>query len=277
MLYPATTVTGLGIQAIDGLFGAVSDLYFDDVTWIVRYLVVDTGSWLSGRKVLISPEALTGIHRDANVLTTTLTQQQIKDSPPSDSEKTVSRQHEECLSEYYGWSPYWLTPSSVYRWPNIYPHSSLPPDGTLPSGIGKEARARVDAKRSEEIHLRSFKEIKGYGIGATDGNIGELDDLLFGSHDWRITHLIADSRKWWPGGQVILDRSMVDDIVWADRKIQVAMTQDEVRQAPPYDPDRILTDQYQKEVSKYYQKLATPKTQPPSARSRNALSEHHPI
>jgi uncharacterized protein YrrD len=241
MLYPATMVTRLGIQAIDGPFGAVSDLYFDDVTWIVRYLVVDTGSWLSGRKVLISPEALTGIDRDANVLTTTLSQQQIKDSPPYDSELTVSRHHEERLSEYYGWSPYWLTPVSVYRWPDIYPHPPLSSDGTLPSGIDEEARARVDAKRNQEVHLRSFKEVKGYSLGATDGKIGELDDLIIDSHDWRIKQLVADSKKWWPGGQVIVDKAMVDDIVWADRKILVAMTQDEVRKAPPYDADRMLT------------------------------------
>jgi len=46
------------LAASDGEIGQVKDFYFDDQNWVMRYLVVDTGSWLSGRKVLISPPCL---------------------------------------------------------------------------------------------------------------------------------------------------------------------------------------------------------------------------
>jgi uncharacterized protein YrrD len=265
MLYRADALTRIGIQTVDNAVGHIKDLYFDDQSWVIRYLVVDTGTWLSGRQVLLSPEALTGLKPDLGAFSTNLTFQQIKDSPDVDSEKTVSRHQEDLLSEYYGWSPYWVTPLSAFPWPGIYTYPPYPSGisrarelvtGSMPSGIGEEARNRVDAMRREEIHLRSFQEVKGYGLRATDGDIGELDDLLIDSADWRVTHLVADSRKWWPGGQVVIDKGMVDDISWEDRKILVAMTQEEVKHAPAYDRYMSLTETFQKDVSDYYQKIA---------------------
>jgi hypothetical protein len=255
----------MGIQASDHGSGTISDLYFDDATWIVRYLVVDTGGWLSGRRqVLISPEALTGIDVNARLFQTKLTEEQIRNSPRSNSEQTVSRQQEELLSQYYGWSPYWLTPASVYPFPGTYTYPPYPAGvsrtremltGTLPSGIDEAARARVEAIKNQEIHLRSFQEIKSYGLRASDGDIGEVDDLLVDSTDWQVTHFIVDSRRWWPGGQVVIDKGMVEDIIWSDRRISVAMNQDQVKQAPPYNREMSLTEAFQTEVSQYYKSL----------------------
>jgi hypothetical protein len=253
----------MGIQASDQGSGSITDLYFDDATWFVRYLVVNTGSWMSERLVLISPEALEGLDAEARVFHTKLSAQQIKNSPPSDSEKTVSRHQEQLLSEYYGWSPYWLTPLSVYPFAT-YTYPPFPAGDSrtrelltdsLPSGIGQETRARVDALRNEEIHLRSFNEVKGYGIRARDGDIGEVDDLLIDSADWQVTHFIVDSRRWWPGGQVVIDKGMIENIVWSDRRIEVAMTLEQVRQAPPYNRETSLAESFQTDVSNYYKSL----------------------
>ena len=46
------------LGASDGVIGNVKEFYFDDDTWTLRYLIVDTGNWLTGRIVLISPEDL---------------------------------------------------------------------------------------------------------------------------------------------------------------------------------------------------------------------------
>jgi uncharacterized protein YrrD len=55
MLKNSGILKGFAIHATDGELGAVSDLYFDDDSWTIRYLTVDTGGWLGGRRVLISP------------------------------------------------------------------------------------------------------------------------------------------------------------------------------------------------------------------------------
>lgn len=113
----------------------------------------------------------------------------------------------------------------------------------------------ADPGQEQDVHLRSFNEVKKYALRATDGEVGELDDLLIEPETWRITHVIADARKWWPGGQVVIDRGLVEDISWNDRNIVVSMTRDEVKDAPPYDRDQGITESYQISLSHYYQRF----------------------
>lgn len=83
------------IRAVDSTLGHVADLYFDDQTWIVRYFVVETGTWLAGREVLVSPLALSQPPSQHNkTLPVAITRAQAKDSPDIDTQKPVSRQHE---------------------------------------------------------------------------------------------------------------------------------------------------------------------------------------
>ena len=56
MLNKAKTLKGYSIQTTEEeTIGKVKEFYFDDRHWTVRYLVANTGTWLSGRQVLISP------------------------------------------------------------------------------------------------------------------------------------------------------------------------------------------------------------------------------
>ncbi|HYX32265.1 MAG TPA: hypothetical protein VE954_04075 [Oligoflexus sp.] len=249
MLYSTDTITRVKIQSSDGAYGDIKDVYFDDISWKMRYFVVDIGTWLTPRLVLISPEAIRQYSEDNKAFDTNLTKRQIMDSPAFDSEKTVSRQHEQSLSEYYRWSPYWSMPMRAYHWSGIYMYPSYPADAADDDNRRDDP---ADPGQEQDVHLRSFNEVKKYALRATDGDIGELDDLLIEPETWRITHVIADARKWWPGGQVVIDRGLVEDISWNDRNIVVSMTRDEVKNAPPYDRNQGITESYQMSLSHYY-------------------------
>ena len=80
MLRSIKQFLGDKLGASDGEIGQVKDFYFDDQNWAVRYLVADTGSWLAGRQVLISPHAFPEGFR-GKVLRVNLTRKQIEDSP----------------------------------------------------------------------------------------------------------------------------------------------------------------------------------------------------
>ena len=71
------------IRATDGEIGTLEQFYFDDETWAIRYLVVNTGGWLSGRLVLVSPIALRQAEWQSKRLDVALTKKQIENSPPS--------------------------------------------------------------------------------------------------------------------------------------------------------------------------------------------------
>src|ERR1700691_472875 len=107
MLSSMSDLEGYAIRATDGTIGHVKDLYFDDEAWVVRYLIVDTGSWLSSRKVLISPMAIGQSSWADKTLSASLTREQVKSSPDIDTDKPVSRQHEMEYLGYYGYPYYW--------------------------------------------------------------------------------------------------------------------------------------------------------------------------
>src|SRR5215470_11511365 len=107
MLHNIGDLKGYSISATDGEIGQVEDFYFDDEKWVIRYLVVDTGKWLPGRKVLISLIALGSADRDGQKITVTLNKRQIENSPSIDVDKPVSRQYETSYYDYYGYPYYW--------------------------------------------------------------------------------------------------------------------------------------------------------------------------
>lgn len=98
---------GNKLGATDGEIGHVKDFYFDDQNWAVRYLVADTGSWLTGRQVLISPHSLGLLDHQVKLLHVKLTRSQIENSPSIETHKPVSRQYEEEYYRYYDWPFYW--------------------------------------------------------------------------------------------------------------------------------------------------------------------------
>lgn len=179
MLLKATDLMGRRVQARDGEVGTVDDLFFDDARWGVRYLVVRTGSWLSSRKVLLSPANLSRGVRDDEAVQAALTRKQIEDGPDIDADKPVSRHHEVAHALHYGYPHYWSGP---FLWgAGIYP-------GVIPL-FGSEAVPDEDARASEEAarreedaaarsRLRSVKEVLGYVVETSGGTTGTLDDCV---------------------------------------------------------------------------------------------------
>src|SRR5690349_8431200 len=103
----AGRLIGKTIDTVDGEIGSVHDLYFDDQTWTVRYLAVDTGKWLPGRKVLVAPEAIVKPWHNQAAIPVNLTMEQIRSSPDIDTAAPLSRMAEELLHRHYQRTPYW--------------------------------------------------------------------------------------------------------------------------------------------------------------------------
>src|ERR1700730_4195433 len=123
-LYRMEKLIGLSIHASDGELGKVQDVYFDDYRWTARYLVVDAGTWLEERRVLISPISVENIDWDRRSIPVRLTRQQVSASPHIDTDKPISRQHEMDLLDYYGYPNYWGGP---FMWGTTsYPYPMSP-------------------------------------------------------------------------------------------------------------------------------------------------------
>jgi uncharacterized protein YrrD len=233
MLHSAKELLGLSVAETDGELGTIDDLYFDDAQWTVRYLVVDTGGWMTGRDVLIPIHALQSVDWAEETLRVGLTRQQIKDSPGIDAAKPVSRQHETDLYNHYGYPYYWTGP---YLWgatsfPTIV-HAEPFGDMNRPQEV-----ARVEQEREhQDPHLRSAKEVIGYAIEATDDNVGHIEDLMIDDKEWSVRLIAVDTDHWWPDKSVLLSPQRIRGISWSDSRVKVDLNRSEVENSEEYDP-----------------------------------------
>ena len=216
------------VEATDGSIGAIHSLLFDDVGWVIRYVDVDTGHWLPGRRVLLSPIS---VERDGirGRLHVTLTREQIRHSPGIDSDQPVSRQMESTLNAHYGYAPYWggasiwgaaLYPAALAAVAPV-PTAVTPADG--PRGDDR-GRQRPEA----DPHLRSSRAILGYHIAASDGPAGHVDDFLFDAGSWTIWRLVADASNGAGGRRVLLKPGAVRNIDWNTSTVHVDLTRERV-------------------------------------------------
>jgi uncharacterized protein YrrD len=184
---------GHNLEATDGVLGKVEDFYFDDATWTIRYLVVKTGSWLTGRTVLISRNALVQHSWESGIFPVNLTKDQVRHSPDVDTAKPVSRQHEEELAAYYSWDPYWGSGFNSGEIWGVIPATPVFDPNTI---VDKQALKMT----GEAPQLRSCRNVRSYRIQATHGEIGHVDDFIMDDETWQIaylvvkTHLIGDKK-----------------------------------------------------------------------------------
>lgn len=250
MLRRAKELIRFKLGARDGEIGRVKDFYFDDHRWTVRYLVADTGTWLTNRLVLISPFAITGVNFEHQNIEVKLTKEQIENSPSIDTEKPVSRQFEADYARYFGWPMYWYGPA---LWgPTPYP--DYPPNETME----REAAEGDPAIREErgDPRLRSASEVEGYHLQARDGELGHVEDLILDDQDWAIRFLEIDTRNWWPGKKVLISPLWIKDVSWDESKVFVDLYRETIKQAPAYDEDRRITPEFENELFEYYRKEA---------------------
>lgn len=106
-LRSADEVTGYHIAAVDGEIGHVDDFLVDDITWALRYMVVDTRNWLPGRKVLVSPQWLESIDWVDEKVAVSLDKNAVKNSPEFDPLEAIKRQYEIDLYNHYDLPKYW--------------------------------------------------------------------------------------------------------------------------------------------------------------------------
>jgi hypothetical protein len=209
MLTNTQTIYGTAVETSDGVAATVSDVYFDDRQWKVRYLVVHTGNWLTGRRVLVQPKLIVRsdwIHRRIRVALTTA---QLEASRDVRTEIPVNQPKELEGAKLLAWEAYW---TGVFE----------------------------DSPSGGDPHLRSTKAIAGHHIEGTDGRIGHVDNFIIDDETWEIRYIVVGTRNWWPGKRVLIEPRAADSTSWDSRMVRVAMRQSEIERSPEYNPRSLL-------------------------------------
>jgi sporulation protein YlmC with PRC-barrel domain len=222
MEHTINSLVGRRMEASDGDVGRVDDVYFDDESWTVRYLVLKTDGWLSGRKVLIVPVALIQDGGKTGIFRVNLTQDQMRKSPDIDTEKPVSRQQEIELYGHYSWKGYWES-------------------GFYAQGVGEikevgEAPLGVKGRPAVDLHLRATSYVTGFHIHGTDGEIGHIVDFLLDDQTWKLLYLIVDTHTLPGGKKVLIGIGHILQMQWNDAEIYLDETGTDIEKSPVFEP-----------------------------------------
>jgi len=230
------------VNATDGDIGRVANFLLDDERWIVRYLVVETGGFFSGCRVLISPISFREVDWSTRRFHLALTRDKIKNSPSVDVDKPVSRQQELDYFGYYEYPLYWGYPG---QWGM----------GAYPRLLAAHRWSQAPAEQPEksgDVHLRSAREIRGYHIEGIAAAIGHLDDFIIDDETWEVRYLVIDTRNWWLDKKVLVAPHWTNRISWAERKVFVDLSRQAIKNSPEWNPAAPVNREYEARLYDYY-------------------------
>jgi uncharacterized protein YrrD len=251
MIRSAKEMKKFEVVATDGQIGSVDDFYFDDERWAIRYLVVDTGRLLSGRRVLISPMSVSRTEWSEQQLLLSISRERVNNSPGIDTHQPVSRRHERDYLDYYGYPYYW---GHAGLW-GAHATPMLPTPEQIARQRARSAAAERKAADQGDTHLRSASEVSGYVIHALDGDLGHVTDVLFDDVSWAARYLVVDTSNWWFGKHVLVAPEWVTDISWSERSVSINVTRQRLKSAPLYDRAEHVDRQWE---AAYYRHLQQP-------------------
>lgn len=220
MLVKAKTLNTYLPDSLDGEIGEVTEFYFDDRQWSIRYLVAETGNWLNGRRVLVSSDILPGATSDNHPPSNDRRRNQIGDTPSGDDDRSVSLSSGMSDSGCHGWPSYRGGPLT---WGANSTYDSHHDRRFSPTGGEPE---------SGDLHLRNSRDLTGCHLHGNDGEIGEVEDFLIDDKTWLIRYLVVNTRYWWLGKNILITPEWLDHLRWSDDDLFVDLSREEI-QLPP--------------------------------------------
>jgi hypothetical protein len=139
---------------------------------------------------------------------------------------------EQELHDYYRWAPYWHT------------------GGRALAAAAQAQREREPGMR--DSHLRSAKEVIGYHIQALDGEIGHVKDFFLQEDCWCIRYVLVNTRNWLPGRDVLVAQASMDKVDWAESKVYVDLTRQQVKESPEYNVKTSIAREYEERLLDHY-------------------------
>jgi len=191
-----------------------------------------------GRDFALSVDSDAVLDRDGQIRVR-LHREDIRESPPLQEHAPVSHDVEARLAAYYGWPTYWAGP-------DFWGSSAMVPVLEAPTG---PRQAPAEAPTDQEIdataspnRLRSAREVAGYHIEATDGELGHVKDFVFDLQSWLIQFIALDTRNWLPGRTVSIPPEWMTEIDALGRTAHVQRSRETLKNSPSIDLDGPIED-----------------------------------
>jgi hypothetical protein len=231
------------LHATDGDIGHLEQFYFDDRDWKITYFVVDIGTWLHGKKVLMRPSAIIGVDARTKTINAAFTKQEVKDSEDVGMHKPEGLEQPHDYSLYLGWA--------YYLGLNAFNDSDRELVGRA-HDLEKNKTSEHSFRQAYDEHLRSSKLVSRYHVMAVDGEIGQIEDGIVDDHTWTIQYVVSTARNWWSSKKVLLPTEWILWVSAAESNVYVSLTRNNIATAPAVDPEKPLTRDLEIALNNHY-------------------------
>jgi uncharacterized protein YrrD len=109
-----------------------------------------------------------------------------------------------------------------------------------------------EAEVEGDPHLRSTREVIGYYIEASDGDIGHVEDFIIDVEAWMIRYMVVNTRNWLPGKNVLVAPEWITAMSWGESKVMVDLTRDSIKSSPEFDPSAPVNRVYEEQLYDFY-------------------------
>lgn len=216
MLRSLKDMEGCTVQAEDGVMGKVVNLLLEEDRWVTRFLVVLTGAYLHGRKVLVSPSALHEGDGATHRFHLASTLDQIRTHPGDAPDKRLSR----------------------------------------PPAFRGSAPGEDPERRDSELPLRSAQVIRGFQVRGKEDSVGHVEDFILDDKTWEIRYLVVDTRNWWSGKMVLVSPQWASGINWEASTLYFSLDRAQIRTCPEWDPATGISRAYEERLHHHYRRPA---------------------
>lgn len=228
--------------------GRIVDFFIQDNTWDPRYLVVNIGSWLTGRKVVLSPTVFGSLDLDEDSIDISLSRKEIEKGPTLDEHETVSAKHRNAVAVFYAWPTGWAAGIGVTPTGHMIPANQ---QAATPL-VAADGEPSAPSDDPTEDNLRSFKEIKGYSIEAIDGSIGHVEDIIVDPVNWKTRYLVVDTRNWLPGRKVLVAIHWLDSLSFTEQSASLKLERKAIESSPEFDPGGRIDPEFETQTHEHY-------------------------
>src|ERR1041384_297748 len=92
-------------------------------------------------------------------------------------------------------------------------------------------------------------DLVGFSGEALDGSMGKIDGA---SHDVGAGYIVVDTGPWIFGKKVMLPAGVISRVDPEDEKVFVSRTNEQIKNAPPFDEDTYNETAYRGQLGSYY-------------------------
>jgi hypothetical protein len=234
-------------------------------------MIVRTGSWFSGKHLMLAPSTIRDVVWERRSVFVNLSKEQITKSPDLNMEMPVTREQEIELAQQLRYPDYWSgTPgpidsgistmglaaigvpgmgvapmggspnvpdevaSDIYSTDISNPTELGPDSANTPAEEVAEGVIRAAQTGAVGVQLHEVKRLTGFHVVGSDDGVGNVTDFMIDDESWQVPSLLVDTTAWWPGGEVLVATDLITGINSSRSQIYIKATRDEVKAIPEY-------------------------------------------